>query len=339
MDDGQQFKCGPADEPTYDIFEVDAYGTLRPLGAEDPSCNRQIFTDIDPDRLDGADDLIEDIESAYPLQIKVQAMVAEESDDPEAADDDDDRWRSWIGDLDAAGRAALRQRVRDWLEDDIDWDYVEFFPMHTGPQGETLAYFESVDGDVLDALGVVLVYGDRPGSTYFAAELKTDVDTANSKAAELGLDFRFVEEGQPYVAPPPSPLELRRQVLQRHFTLAFGALPDCLLGVLPRPPAVAPMPPAALLPAHDQKVFVEWWKRALERLRDPVQVFVDDDGVRHLGIVGGAVFSIDMSGLVQAWVWQIPTADTCVDLSHGWTSRVISAVFARRSPVQAGRFL
>jgi len=266
-------------------------------------------------------------------------MVADEIDDPETADDDDDRWRSWIGDLDAAGRAALRQRVRDWLEDDIDWDYVEFFPMHTGPQGETLAYFESVDGDVLDAFGVVLVYGDRPGSTYFAAELKTDVDTANSKAAELGLDFRFVEEGQPYVAPPPSPLELRRQVLQRHFTPAFGVLPDCLPGVLPRPPAVAPMPPAALLPAHDQKVFVEWWERALERLRDPVQVFVDDDGVRHLGIVGGAVFSIDMSGLVQAWVWQIPTAGTCVDLSHGWTSRVISAVFARRSSVQAGRFL
>ena len=46
-----------------------------------------------------------------------------------------------------------------------------------------------------DALGVVIVEGDRPGSSYFAAELRNELADANAAAQRLGLPFRFRAEG------------------------------------------------------------------------------------------------------------------------------------------------
>ena len=55
------------------------------------------------------------------------------------------------------------------------------------------SFFESIDVDIADDLGVVIVEGDHPGSSYFAAELRKGIDHANYRAERLGLDFRFVE--------------------------------------------------------------------------------------------------------------------------------------------------
>jgi hypothetical protein len=48
-----------------------------------------------------------------------------------------------------------------------------------------------MDGQMLDALGVVIVEGDHPGSTYFAAELRGAMKVANAVAEKEGLPFRF----------------------------------------------------------------------------------------------------------------------------------------------------
>jgi hypothetical protein len=44
---------------------------------------------------------------------------------------------------------------------------------------------------MLKALGIVVVEGDRPGSSYYAAELRGSIDDANAAAAKLELPFRF----------------------------------------------------------------------------------------------------------------------------------------------------
>ena len=44
--------------------------------------------------------------------------------------------------------------------------------------------------------GVVIVDGDRPGSNYIAAELKSSVEDANKAAERLGLPIRFAESGE-----------------------------------------------------------------------------------------------------------------------------------------------
>jgi len=43
----------------------------------------------------------------------------------------------------------------------------------------------------LEELGIVIVEGCHPGSTYYAAELRNDVDNANITARKLGLKYRF----------------------------------------------------------------------------------------------------------------------------------------------------
>jgi hypothetical protein len=54
-----------------------------------------------------------------------------------------------------------------------------------------MSFFQDMDGKMLDALGVVIVEGDHPGSTYFAAELRGAMKEANSVAETEGLPFRF----------------------------------------------------------------------------------------------------------------------------------------------------
>jgi len=65
---------------------------------------------------------------------------------------------------------------------------------HVG-QGQALTFFEQLPHETLDALGVVIVEGDHPGSTYYAAKLTSDMDTANEVASMLELPFRFRVEG------------------------------------------------------------------------------------------------------------------------------------------------
>ena len=47
------------------------------------------------------------------------------------------------------------------------------------------------DDKTLDALGVEIIEGKHPGSSYYAAELRQDVDYANEVAREMGWEFRF----------------------------------------------------------------------------------------------------------------------------------------------------
>ena len=55
----------------------------------------------------------------------------------------------------------------------------------------TNKFFESEDSDILDALQIEIIEGDCPGSSYFAAELGLDIETANKVARRLKLNYRF----------------------------------------------------------------------------------------------------------------------------------------------------
>jgi hypothetical protein len=49
-----------------------------------------------------------------------------------------------------------------------------------------MSFFQEMDGKMLDALGVVIVEGDHPGSTYFAAELRGVMEDANTVTERAG---------------------------------------------------------------------------------------------------------------------------------------------------------
>ena len=57
--------------------------------------------------------------------------------------------------------------------------------------GAAKVFFDSLDFDTLDELGIKIVEGEYPGSTYYAAELMGDVEVANAVASRLGVPVRF----------------------------------------------------------------------------------------------------------------------------------------------------
>lgn len=105
--------------------------------------------------------------------------------------DDNDGWKDWCRSCGPDGLPRLTKIIEDWLADPVDWGEQEWFPRGWSGQGKALAFFQSTAAEVADELGVVIVEGEHPGSTYFAAELRVDVDDANEVATRLRLPFRF----------------------------------------------------------------------------------------------------------------------------------------------------
>lgn len=109
-------------------------------------------------------------------------------------DDPDQGWIDWIVLEGKSGVARFKEEIDAWLEEPADYGQSEWFPLNHGPQGQAKYFFENLDQDTLDALGVVIIEGEHPGSTYYAAELRKDLEEANAVAQEWGLPFRFRPE-------------------------------------------------------------------------------------------------------------------------------------------------
>ncbi len=67
-----------------------------------------------------------------------------------------------------------------------------YLPESGTAQGAALAFFRRMAVDDLETLGVDVVEGEHPGSTYYAAELRGDIDEANRAAEAAGIPVRFV---------------------------------------------------------------------------------------------------------------------------------------------------
>lgn len=106
-----------------------------------------------------------------------------------------ENWESWL-------RGALDEVVdeliaiaNDWLEDapdETDWENADLCGYTE--QGAALTFFRD-DFEFNDLFNIVIVEGAHPGSTYYAAELRMDVDDANQLALDEGIPVRFEWSG------------------------------------------------------------------------------------------------------------------------------------------------
>lgn len=55
----------------------------------------------------------------------------------------------------------------------------------------TYRFFSNMDNADLRTLGVKVIEGEFPGSTYFEAELRIPIDEANARAETAGIPIRF----------------------------------------------------------------------------------------------------------------------------------------------------
>lgn len=85
------------------------------------------------------------------------------------------------------------RRLRQWLDDtsltDADYDAADLNGVTA--QGAALLFWRDGDLDPAD-FGIVVVEGEHPGSSYYAAELRGSIEYANVQAQKLGAAVRFV---------------------------------------------------------------------------------------------------------------------------------------------------
>ncbi len=83
--------------------------------------------------------------------------------------------------------------IDKWFGEPPNWSFEgDYLPESGTAQGAALAFFRDMAGDELETLGVDIVEGEHPGSTYYAAELRGDIDKANRAAEAAGIPVRFV---------------------------------------------------------------------------------------------------------------------------------------------------
>jgi len=82
--------------------------------------------------------------------------------------------------------------IEKWFGEPPDWNFEDdYLPESGTAQGAALKFFHDMGADELEILGVEVIEGDRPLSTYYAAELRGDIDKANRAAEAVGIPVRF----------------------------------------------------------------------------------------------------------------------------------------------------
>ena len=201
-------------------FEVDSGGTLSMLGTYQPETRAEFYEDVagywsgSPQALADAmdecqplawavhsvysefrDELSSDVQEAQKagtghkkrlaaLQARLRAMPEEPEDGIEA----------WLLALTTREfEEWVSPEIEKWFESPPDWAFEDdYLPQSGTAQGAAMEFFQSMDVDRRRALGVRIVEGEHPGSTYYAAELRNDIDQANRAAKQAGIPVRFV---------------------------------------------------------------------------------------------------------------------------------------------------
>ena len=180
-------------------FEVTESGTISDPTVVQPKINADLFELDDHDTVES---LILTIQCCQPLLFAIQELAWEKkvelSEEGTASElltalkDEDFGWKEWIRLEGDNGLNWFRTYIDEtWLQQKVNWGYVDYFPKNYSGVAVAKLYFEGLDDKTLDALGVEIIEGEHPGSSYYAAELRQDVDYANQVAREMGLEFRF----------------------------------------------------------------------------------------------------------------------------------------------------
>ncbi len=195
-------------------FEVSSEKTIIDPSISQPKNWEDVFS-FSPECLDIPQELINEVERCEPLRHYFMDRAESERQDLESQLDDDDLpnkerkrlsslvkamedpdfgWQEWVERLGPTNMKQFQDLMAEWLKEEINWLQFDSSEHDLGGQGHALGFFESLGSPVLRALGVKIVEGEHPGSSYNAAELRIDLDAANAVAASLGLPIRFRTE-------------------------------------------------------------------------------------------------------------------------------------------------
>lgn len=202
-------------------FEVSSEGTLTVAGFTEPETRAQFYESVADSWSGSPSDLVSAMVDCPPLAWAVHSIYTETREelqiDLDAAGEGDDvsqervaalqarldampeepeeGARAWLLALTTSEfEARVVPEIEKWFSAPPSWNWEDdYLPRDSSAQGAALVFFEQMDEDDLDALGVVIVEGEHPGSSYYAAELTVDVEAANKAAALAAIPVRFIK--------------------------------------------------------------------------------------------------------------------------------------------------
>lgn len=201
-------------------FEVDFGGTLSMLGHYQPETRAEFYEDVAGYWSGSPQALADAMDECQPLAWAVHSVYSEFRD--ELSSDVQEAQKAGTGHKKrlAALQARLRTmpeepedgaeawllalttrefeewvspEIEKWFESPPDWAFEDdYLPQSGTAQGAAMEFFQSMDIDQRRALGVRIVEGEHPGSTYYAAELRNEIDQANRAAKQAGIPVQLV---------------------------------------------------------------------------------------------------------------------------------------------------
>jgi hypothetical protein len=124
------------------------------------------------------------------LRQRLGDLKARLEDMPEEPDEGVMKWVSQMEPAEFNNRVV--PVIEEWMQKppNCDWED-DYLPKTSSAQGAAMKFFEEMDANDLDALGVEIVEGEHPGSTYYAAKLRGDLKAANRAAKKNDIPVRF----------------------------------------------------------------------------------------------------------------------------------------------------
>ena len=178
------------DSGKYD-FEVNEWGSISFADFAEP-VSREAAYGCTLNELKDINDLRNFAESStlnYRLQNIYESELEDEPEDP------DQGWLTWLEESPDEARELIYAEVESYLAEAPDYsEEWGRLPDSANAQGAAYQFFHREDWDLLDQLGIVIVDGEHPGSSYFAAELRIPVAEANQIAKDLDVSYRFKVE-------------------------------------------------------------------------------------------------------------------------------------------------
>lgn len=200
-------------------FEVDDSGTLTMADFWEPKIRSEFYEPVYESWSGSPAHLAEAMDDCEPLAWAVHSIYTEVRDEIQAAlneitetsgvfekrtaalkarlkampEEPEDGVEDWLLALTASEfEERIAPEIEEWFDSPPDWNWEDdHLPRDGTAQGAALEFFQNLGGDALDTLGVTIVEGEHPGSTYYAAELTCDVDAANKAAADAVIPVRF----------------------------------------------------------------------------------------------------------------------------------------------------
>ncbi len=170
------------------IFYVSEFGTISSgFGPEYPT-TRQTLLDI-PSPGKGREALIRYLEEEHMAERQVEHLFENAEYEGDVGDATD--WREWLENGDDDLIDTIERELVQWLEDDADesdWEYADLHGL--SDRGDAMQFFRN-EADIADLFDIAIVEGDHPGSSYFAAEFRGDIDEANALAEAQQIPIRF----------------------------------------------------------------------------------------------------------------------------------------------------